>query len=145
MVQTMQHGRAQLQRHERALAAPPKPQTIIVVYEQPQVTVVRHYTKTFVPHVNPVDYEKKFNHVLLDTSTLLDLVRRLNIQEDLVRMPTATLGSVPFAVRSALDYTADDAIATSEDARQGHLLVNGNHHERTGKRMNDDSKAKLCK
>jgi hypothetical protein len=62
----------------------PKPNTVIVVYEQPKVYVVRRYTKTIVPHMNPDEYEKQFNRVLLDTSALLALTRRLNIQDNLV-------------------------------------------------------------
>ena len=60
------------------------PKNIVIIYEQPKVFVQRHYTKTFIPEVNPDDYEKKFGRVLLDTSTLLALIRRLNIEEDQV-------------------------------------------------------------
>ena len=61
------------------------PKNIVIVYEQPTVVVQRHYTKTFIPEVNPDDYEKKFGRVLLDTSALLALIRRLNIEEDQVK------------------------------------------------------------
>ena len=61
-----------------------KPKTVIIVYDQPKVVIVRRYTKTIIPHVNPEEYEKKFDRVLLDTSTLLALTRQLNIQQNLV-------------------------------------------------------------
>ena len=61
-----------------------RPRTVIVVYEQPQVRVVRHYTRTLVRRVDPVEYSKRFDHVLLDTATLLELTRRLNIEEYMV-------------------------------------------------------------
>jgi len=63
----------------------PKPQTVIIVYDQPQVFVVRRYTRTIVRHVNPDEYRLRFDHVLLDTATLLELTRRLNIQESMVK------------------------------------------------------------
>ncbi|UJR33745.1 hypothetical protein I4U23_021172 [Adineta vaga] len=85
MVQTMNHPKQMPQQSQEVHH---KPQTIIIVYEQPKVNVVRQYTKTFVPHVNPVEYEKRFSNVLLDTATLLDFVRRLNIQEDLITPPS---------------------------------------------------------
>ena len=84
MVQTMNNGKSVPQHYERPSAVVPKPQTVIIVYDQPKVVVVRHYTRTIIPHVNPEEYSKKFNNVLLDTSTLLALTRRLNIQENLV-------------------------------------------------------------
>ena len=58
-----------------------KPRTIIIVYDQPKVTVVRHYTRTFVHRVDPDEYRQRFNQVLLDTATLLELIKRLNIPE----------------------------------------------------------------
>lgn len=64
----------------------PRPQTIIIVYEQPQVNVVRHYSRTVVRRVNPDEYQRRYNHVLLDTSALLELTRRLNIQESMVNI-----------------------------------------------------------
>ncbi|CAF0727135.1 unnamed protein product [Adineta steineri] len=89
MVQTMNNTRQNYQRNNRTNEILPKQQqqNYIVVYDQPKVVVVRHYTKTIVSHVNPVDYERQYNTALLDTSTLLALVRRLNIQEDLITPP----------------------------------------------------------
>jgi len=63
-----------------------KPQTIIIVYDQPKVFVVRHYTRTIIRHVNPDDYRSRYDHVLLDTAALLELTRRLNIQESMVNI-----------------------------------------------------------
>jgi len=63
----------------------PKPQTVIIVYDQPKVFVVRRYTRTIIPRVNPDEYRRRFDHVLLDTATLLELTRRLNIQESMVK------------------------------------------------------------
>ncbi len=86
MVQTQYNQKPAPQRYTRKPAAPPPPtRKIIIVYEQPKVIVVRHYTKTIIPEVNPAEYRKKFDGVLLDTSTLLELTRRLNIQENLVK------------------------------------------------------------
>lgn len=62
----------------------PSPKNVVIIYDQPKVIVQRHYTKTFIPEVNPDDYEKRFGRVLLDTSTLLALIRRLNIEENQV-------------------------------------------------------------
>ncbi|CAF0803085.1 unnamed protein product [Adineta steineri] len=88
MVQTMNNTRQNYQRNNRTNEVLPKQlQNYIVVYDQPKVVVVRHYTKTIVSHVNPVDYERQYNTALLDTSTLLALARRLNIQEDLITPP----------------------------------------------------------
>jgi hypothetical protein len=63
-----------------------KPQTIIIIYDQPKVNVVRHYTRTIIRSVNPDEYRKKYDNVLLDTATLLELIRRLNIQESMVEI-----------------------------------------------------------
>ncbi|CAF0725269.1 unnamed protein product [Adineta ricciae] len=84
MVVTMNNSKPNPQRTQEGYHRPP---TVIIVYDQPKVVVERHYTKTFVPHVNPVEYEHRFSNVLLDTSTLLDLVRRLNIREDEITPP----------------------------------------------------------
>ena len=61
-----------------------KPKTVIIVYDQPKVTVVRRYTRTVIRRVNPDEYRQKFDHVLLDTATLLEIAKRLNIQESMV-------------------------------------------------------------
>jgi len=82
MVQIIHNQKSVPQRYGRTSTESPK--TVIIVYDQPKVVVVRHYTKTFIPEVNPTEYEKQYNGVLLDTSTLLALTRRLNIQENLV-------------------------------------------------------------
>lgn len=84
MVQTKDNQRLIPQRYERIPTVVPKPRTVIVVYDQPEVVIVRRYTKTIIPYVNPEEYTRKFNDVLLDTQTLLALTRRLNIQENLV-------------------------------------------------------------
>ena len=67
------------------MATDSQPRTVVIAYEQPKVVVVRHYTKTIVPHVNPEDYQRRYGHVLLDTSSLLAMTRRLNIRESEVR------------------------------------------------------------
>jgi len=82
MVQLTYNEKPVAQRYRRTPPASLK--TVIVVYDQPQVVVVRHYTKTIIPQVDPKEYEKQFDRVLLDTSTLLALTRRLNIHENLV-------------------------------------------------------------
>ncbi len=82
MVQITHKEKPASQRHGRTSVASPK--TVIIVYDQPKVFVVRHYTKTIIPQVDPKEYEKQFDRVLLDTSTLLALTRRLNIHENLV-------------------------------------------------------------
>jgi hypothetical protein len=61
-----------------------KPQTVIIVYDQPKVVIVRRYTRHIIHHVNPDEYRQRFDHVLLDTAALLELARRLNIQESMV-------------------------------------------------------------
>jgi hypothetical protein len=85
MVQTHYNQKPAPQRYTRKPAAAPPTKKIIIVYEQPKVIVVRRYTKTIIPEVDPAEYRKKFDGVLLDTSTLLELTRRLNIQENLVK------------------------------------------------------------
>jgi len=82
MVQTTYNQKPVPQRYRHKPTAPS--QTFIIVYDQPKVVVVRHYIKTIIPEVNPTEYEKQYDRVLLDTSTLLALTRRLNIQESLV-------------------------------------------------------------
>ncbi len=62
-----------------------KPRTIIIVYDQPKVIIVRRYTRTVVRRVNPDEYRQRFDQVLLDTATLLELTRRLNIEESMVK------------------------------------------------------------
>lgn len=61
-----------------------KPRTIIIVYDPPKVTVVHRYTRTLVHRVDPDEYRQRFDRVLLDTATLLELTKRLNIQECMV-------------------------------------------------------------
>jgi hypothetical protein len=62
----------------------PKFKTVIIVYDQPKVVVVRRYTRTVIRRVDPDEYRQRFDHVLLDTPTLMELIRRLNIQESMV-------------------------------------------------------------
>ena len=59
---------------------------MFVVYEQPKVVVVRRFSKAIIPHVNPEEYQNRFSQVLLDTSALLALTRRLNIQDSQVKL-----------------------------------------------------------
>jgi hypothetical protein len=82
MVQITYNEKPVAQRYGRTPAVSLK--TVIIVYDQPRVVVVRHYTKTIILQVDPNEYEKQFDRVLLDTSTLLALTRRLNIDENLV-------------------------------------------------------------
>jgi hypothetical protein len=82
MVQTTYNEKPVPQRYRHRHVAPS--QTVIIVYDQPKVFVVRRYIKTIIPQVDPIEYEKQYDRVLLDTSTLLALTRRLNIQENLV-------------------------------------------------------------
>lgn len=94
-------------KDKRKRSSVTSPKNIVIIYEQPTVVVQRHYTKTLVPEVNPDDYEKKFGRVLLDTSTLLALIRRLNIEEDQVgSMRTDRIGYSMFH----LDYTSKSSI-----------------------------------
>lgn len=72
-----QHSRRQLRS---------QPRTIIIVYDQPQVNVVRRYTRTLVHRVDPDEYQQRFDRVLLDTATLLEFIKRLNIQECMVNL-----------------------------------------------------------
>lgn len=78
MVQTMTNT-------TRSTPTIPQGRTLVIAYEQPKVVVVRNFTRTFVPHVNPDDYRRRFDSVLLDTSALLALTRRLNIQDSEVK------------------------------------------------------------
>ena len=64
----------------------PKPQTVIIVYDQPKVVVVRRFTRTIIPRVNPDEYCRQFDRVLLDTAALLRLTRSLNIQDNMVNI-----------------------------------------------------------
>jgi len=82
MVQLTYNEKPVPQRYGRTPTVSSK--TVIVVYDQLQVVVVRHYTKTIILQVDPNEYQKQFGRVLLDTSTLLALTRRLNIHENLV-------------------------------------------------------------
>lgn len=88
---------------EQRTATAAQPRTVVIAYEQPKVVVVRQYSKTIVPHVNPEDYRRRFNAVLLDTSTLLALTRRLNIQDSEVRC-IHPIKHDP--LRSSIDFTA---------------------------------------
>ncbi|CAF0955278.1 unnamed protein product [Rotaria magnacalcarata] len=76
------------QPYEHVPRVSQKPQTIIVVYDQPKVIVVRRYTRTIVTLTNPDEYQNQFDTVLLDTSALLDLARRLNIEENMITLPS---------------------------------------------------------
>ena len=84
MVKTSDNDTALVRRYADATRTPTR--TIIVVYEQPKVNVVRHYSKALIPQVNPRDYERQYGEVLLDTSALLNKTRRLNIRDSFVRM-----------------------------------------------------------
>jgi hypothetical protein len=64
---------------------PPQQRTVMIVYDQPKVVVVRRYSRAIIPQVNPDDYRRKFDGVLLDTSALLAMTRRLNIRDSEVR------------------------------------------------------------
>ena len=61
-----------------------QPQTMIVVYEQPKVVIERRYSTRIVPCVDPGQYQQRYDSVLLDTSALLELTRRLNIDQKMV-------------------------------------------------------------
>ncbi|CAF1551325.1 unnamed protein product [Rotaria sp. Silwood1] len=65
-----------------------KPKTTIIVYDQPKVVVVRRYTRTIIPSVDPDQYKRQFNQVLLDTPTLIEWTRRLNIEENIITPPS---------------------------------------------------------
>lgn len=84
MVRTSYEQKPLVRRYADATRVPNR--TIIIVYEQPKVNVVRHYSKTVVPEVNPRNYERQYEHVLLDTPALLALTRRLNIRDSFVRL-----------------------------------------------------------
>lgn len=86
MVQSMMDKSNTARHYEHASRNLRKPKTVIIVYDPPKVVVVRHFTKTIISSVDPDEYRKKFDRVLLDTSTLLAWARRLNIQENLVKM-----------------------------------------------------------
>ena len=79
MVQTMKNVTKQPRLFESTPM--PQPRTLVIAYEQPKVVVVRNVTRTIVPHVNPNDYQRRFDSVLLDTPTLLAITRRLNIRD----------------------------------------------------------------
>jgi hypothetical protein len=84
-----------------------KPRTIIIVYDQPKIIIVRRYTRTVVRRVNPDEYRQRFDQVLLDTATLLELTRRLNIEESMVKKSTRYL---LFINSISLDYTTKTTI-----------------------------------
>ncbi len=107
MVQTTYNEKPAPQRYRRTSRVPPK--TVIVVYDQPKVYVVRYYTKTIIPEVNPREYEQQFDGFLFDTSTLLALARRLNIQENLV-WSTKKKYLKNFSFLIFLDYTSKISI-----------------------------------
>jgi len=88
----------------------PKPQTVIIVYEQPKVIVVRQYTRTIIPRVNPDEYCKQYDRVLLDTSTLLELTRRLNIQDNMVNINISFFLFDVFKRFFFIDYTTADEL-----------------------------------
>ncbi|CAF3109541.1 unnamed protein product [Rotaria socialis] len=80
--------RTSRQHYEHVPRVSQKPQTIIVVYDQPKVSVMRRYTRTIVTLINPDEYQNQFDTILLDTSALLDLARRLNIEENMITLPS---------------------------------------------------------
>jgi hypothetical protein len=86
MVQTMNNKNNIPQYYDYTPRVTPKPQTVIIIYDQPKVVIVRRYTRTIIPRVNPDEYRKQFDRVLLDTAALLELTRRLNIQDNMVNI-----------------------------------------------------------
>lgn len=86
MVQTATNKPNSRQRYDHSTKVLSITQPAQVVYDRPKVVVVRRYTRTIVRDVNPDEYQTRFNKVLLDTSTLLELARRLNIQEYMVNI-----------------------------------------------------------
>ncbi|CAF3324151.1 unnamed protein product [Rotaria sp. Silwood2] len=64
-----------------------KPKTTVIVYDQPKVVIVRRYTRTIVPSVDPDQYKKQYDDVLLDAPTLMKWIRCLKIEENMINLP----------------------------------------------------------
>jgi hypothetical protein len=124
MVQKTHNQKPASQRSNRTQS----PRNVIIVYEQPKVIVVRHYTKTIVPEVNPAEYRKQYDRVLLDTSTLLALTRRLNIQENLVRINIHSLFSFSFGLFQ-IDHTSTSSINQTKKKNSVWLTSRSNCEE----------------
>ncbi|CAF4174902.1 unnamed protein product [Rotaria sp. Silwood2] len=61
--------------------------TTVIVYDQPKVVIVRRYTRTIVPSVDPDQYKKQYDDVLLDAPTLMKWIRCLKIEENMINLP----------------------------------------------------------
>ena len=51
--------------------------------------IERRYSTRIVPGVDPGQYQQRYESVLLETGALLDLTRRLNIDQKMVNRPLA--------------------------------------------------------
>ena len=104
------------QRQQPAPTGSSTPKPVFVVYDQPKVVVVRRFSKAIIPHVNPEEYQHRFSQVLLDTSALLALTRRLNIQDSQVGLISLDTHCVRAgqtthcSSRVSLDHTTDRSL-----------------------------------
>lgn len=69
---------------QRTTANASKLKTVMIIYDEPKIVVVRQYTRSFIPRVDPKAYNEKYENTLLDTATLLAITQRLNIDENAV-------------------------------------------------------------
>ncbi|CAF0857763.1 unnamed protein product [Rotaria sordida] len=88
MVKTMTNEYDSFKNEDSSSKVPEKGKTVIIQYDPPKVVVVRRYTRTVIHSVDPDQYNKQFDSVLLDTETLLEWTRRLNIQENMITPPS---------------------------------------------------------
>lgn len=58
--------------------------SVIIVYDPPQINVVPSYSRTMVANVDPNEYYNEYMDSLLDTSALLDWCKRLGIPDHVV-------------------------------------------------------------
>ncbi|CAF0898122.1 unnamed protein product [Adineta ricciae] len=63
--------------------------SVIIVYDPPQINVVPNYSRAMVANVDPNEYYNQYMDSLLDTSELLDWCKRLGIPDHVIAFPTS--------------------------------------------------------
>ncbi|CAF1212373.1 unnamed protein product [Adineta ricciae] len=63
--------------------------SVIIVYDPPQINVVPNYSRAMIANVDPNEYYNQYMDNLLDTSELLDWCKRLGIPDHVIAIPTS--------------------------------------------------------
>ncbi|CAF3901967.1 unnamed protein product, partial [Adineta steineri] len=59
-----------------------QPQSLIIIYDPPEIMVVRDFSRILIPCVDPVEYYNEYCEDLLETDALLNYCLRLGIPVD---------------------------------------------------------------